>query len=65
MGVVKRFKLWRRLRGHTFDEASLELGAQARVDAAAYELQSIVRDLTLVRLPNPVGVTRAPTTAPN
>jgi hypothetical protein len=59
MGVVKRFKRWRRLRGQTFEDSSLGLGAQARVDAAEYEFQSIVRDLSRVRLPQREGEVRS------
>jgi hypothetical protein len=52
MGLVKRFKRWRSLGGVTFDEAPTSLSAAARIDAAEYELQAIIRDVSGVRLPD-------------
>lgn len=50
MNVVGRFKQWRHLRGGTFEDAIPALSIEARIDAAEYELRSIMRDISRVRL---------------
>jgi hypothetical protein len=57
MNVVGRFKKWRNLRGRRFDEAIPALSVGARIDAAEYELQSIMRDIARVRLLDPHSIT--------
>jgi hypothetical protein len=51
MGVVKKFVRWRVNLGVTFVDRPNDPGIEARLDAAEYELQSILRDVTRVRMP--------------
>jgi hypothetical protein len=51
MGVVKKFVRWRANRGVSFVEQPNEPGIEARLDAAEYELQGILRDVARVRMP--------------
>jgi hypothetical protein len=57
MSVSKRFKTWRSLRARRFDESIPPVSVETRLDAAEYELQSIMRDITRVRLSQPQSKT--------
>lgn len=49
--MLQRILRWKRFRGMTFAEGPFKVGAGAHIDAAEYELQSIVRDINRVRMP--------------
>ena len=51
MGVVKRLKTWRSLRNASFEDIQSRAAIEARIDAAAYELQRIARDIAAVKMP--------------
>ena len=53
MSVVQRFLRWRANRGVVFKGQPINLGIEARIDAAEYELQAIIRDVARVRMRNP------------
>jgi hypothetical protein len=53
MSVNTRFKQWQKSHGDRFEDAAPALSLQARLDAAEYELQSIMRDIAKVRLSEP------------
>ncbi len=50
MSVVQKFKRWRQARIPAFNDEPLKIGIQTRIDAAEYELQSIRRDFSRVRM---------------
>jgi hypothetical protein len=50
MRVVQRFLRWRANRGVVFQNQPENLSLEARIDAAEYELQSIIRDIARVRM---------------